>query len=122
MKPTIHYVYKAITIAITIAAWGCASRWSDTALTSTKSNGDRIIAAVNAFRQANGEFPRTLEQLRAMELPDEIPLPEVGDKKWEYYITRGGSTFFLGVTDDEKHSQNTLGYDSANKAWVFLQE
>lgn len=65
-------------------------------LAETERRGDRVVAALEAYRSLNGEYPSALAELTP-ECIAEIPVPTWGMRKWLY--NRDADGFWLRVNE-----------------------
>lgn len=94
--------------------WGPAQlRYTEQAYAETQQRGERLIAALKAWRGVRGEYPATLNESVPGKLPS-IELPLVGHGAWTYERVapdRFGLKFFVGPTYESD------SYDSDKGTW-----
>jgi hypothetical protein len=92
----------------------CEHLLSDTRLDDTQKRAERIITALESYKEDNSVYPATLEALVPRYL-DRIEPPLIGDR-WEYSAPSAGSEFILGFQGDENEPCGWLG--PGGKSWV----
>lgn len=109
-KMTKHIIIAALVLIVTTAAlilvWPESSnndRWDDEAQQLTIERARPIINAIEAYRDANGDEPETLNSLLATHLR-EIEPPIVGGQQWQYRNTEHGYTLTVPSSDDTSPS------------------
>lgn len=88
--------------------------WDDDNIDLTKKRGDKIIELISTFRESNGRFPNTLDELERDTGEDTAPL--VGSGVWKYEVDDSGRTFGLSVGDDP-HQYPCLYY--RDSGWML---
>jgi len=101
-----------------IALAGCTGveDWSPASVAETQLRGDRIAAALNNYRQDEGEYPTSLDALVPTYL-SEVPPPTAGNGLWGYESYDRNSRFrlwFEGTAEDTP----VYIYDSTTKKWA----
>ena len=109
----------ALVVGAPLLLAGCcpSSDWSETSLSATEKRGEPIVAALEAYRAAHGEYPEKLNALIPQYMK-EIKPPLVGNHKWHYWRSRKDKDWYeLGAFDDSKVSHNMLNYSSRTYSW-----
>lgn len=57
--------------------------FSKSALDLTQREGEKVVAALKAYKQDHADYPATLEELMPTYLPA-LPSPAAGAKRWTY--------------------------------------
>ena len=78
--------------------------------------GEAIVAAVQAYKLANGRFPEKLEQLQPRFLAT-IPQPAPATN-FVYAAASDGATFWFGY---QTHRDMFNEYDSSTRKWQYLE-
>ena len=92
------------------------SRWSDREVRMTKRSGEELRNALDRFRDETGLYPASLDLLRPKFL-QKIPLPSVGEKRWNYKTFEEGTAYVISVeisSIDEPLLQAT-----SRRGWVL---
>jgi hypothetical protein len=104
----------ALSALVVIRLGGCES-WSPSSIEESKKRAEPIIAALEAYYTAHGQFPKTLQDL-VPEHIDELPQPAAGTGQW-HYASREGS-FSLSFGCGKHHYPNcTFSWKSRN--WLL---
>jgi hypothetical protein len=85
MMRSVNYrgIAAALLLLQTIGCAGCAD-WSQPSIATSKQTGDKIMAALEAYRADNSVFPQRLEDLIPRYL-ERIDPPLAGDRQWHYW-------------------------------------
>jgi hypothetical protein len=95
-----HLTVRRLALTLSLVACqllsGCDGRWTDTNIVESEGRGDRIAAALEAYRQDHGEYAPTLDALVPKYLPVLEP-PTAGNGVWRYSRFRfpGGQGYDL---------------------------
>ena len=90
--------------------------WSKENIDTTIEKGNRLIEAVHQYQQNEGRFPAKLSQLKPSYI-SKIPLPDVGNRKWDYVLERKG--FYLGVNGFSEESDPVLYRTNESNEWFM---
>lgn len=92
---------------------------SSTLPENIKECGTKLIVELFNYRDDNGYFPETLEELREHGYTPVICSPEWGTNEWHYarYTDRD---FFELVVYYEDRSPELILYNSSKQAWTYL--
>jgi len=85
--------------------------YTDERYRTTVQTGDEIIAALERWRAAKGDYPDTLSALVPSELP-ELKRPQVGSGRWEFAHPAPGQFelgFFVGPIYESDLYESTKG-------------
>jgi hypothetical protein len=93
-----------IALSLVLFSIGCHD---EEALAQTERCGNVIVEAIEAFREATGDYPGALSELTPGYLA-EIPQPEWGLKKWNYEAWEDG--FTLGVDESSRTGDGNSHY------------
>lgn len=75
--------------------------WSDREVSETMTQARRMINACYAYKERNGRFPKTLEDLVPHFLRNVEP-PAVGHKSWTYSSYNQGKAFYLSFAANSR--------------------
>ena len=85
---------------------------------SNLANGARIVAALDRYKVAHGQYPSTLDALIPMYL-DEIPAAHGRGMEWSYHPFAGASEFKLAFYSEAPRV--IIGnYRSDERGWVTI--
>ena len=102
-------------VYIFVLGLGGCSKWSDEKVDESKKRGDRIIAALENYRNEHSAYPNSLNDLMPKYLKSIEP-PVAGNCKWRYDTYEDGKAFRL-IFEDETPDEPTGWYDSKKERW-----
>lgn len=85
--------------------------------TESERRGEAIIEALQAYHEANGRYPDSLDALVPEHLAEVQP-PTAGTGAWEYAAGEDGQRFFLqfGVGQD-MYPSHSISSDTLGQGW-----
>jgi hypothetical protein len=121
-----HWQMKPIAMILLIGmlAITACDPWSKNAIDASIREGDRIVAAIERFRETRRGYPASLEELVPDFLPSILP-PEAASKQWRYErydVPKPRGRFLLEVREVEGGGVGILIYDSFQGKWSFLRD
>jgi hypothetical protein len=78
----------AIFVAGVVAFRLTRDDFSKAALDLTQREGEKVVAAIQAYKRDHADYPATLEELMPTYLPA-LPSPAAGAKRWTYQRLSG---------------------------------
>lgn len=103
----------AFTLLVTILLTAC-SNWNKRNVDATIVNGNKVVLAIEKYKQQNGKYPKKLIELTPSYIA-ELPLPLVGTKIWECVLE--GDGFYLGVNDKNTELDPVLYITNNSQDW-----
>jgi hypothetical protein len=83
----------------------------------SKLGGNKIIAALEKYKKAEGVYPESLEQMIPNYL-DQIVSPSYGEQVWRYFPDAKRTSFSLSFTD--KQGNMTTTWHSDRRFWNLV--
>jgi hypothetical protein len=93
------------------------SKWYPWKVRASKTRGNALIAAIDAYKRDHNRYPDTLDDL-VPRYVSKIEQPTAGGERWDYYSEYSGSTFTLAFEDD-RASVPRWYYRPDLHRWVF---
>jgi len=81
--------------------------------------GDRIIAALEKYKDERGSYPDTLQELEPTYIADISP-PRYGDRKWDYVHYCKKDAFGLAMWGRRLTDEGYV-YSSERKSWEVAE-
>jgi hypothetical protein len=98
------------------ACQGCAD-WSKEAVAQSQRRGDKIIAALEAYKADHTTYPKALDELVPQYL-SKIEPPTAGSEVWFYETYEGGSVFKLLFKGPTKYHPSCWYLSSSPDWWL----
>ena len=107
---------KLIILILGTVLSGCSNRWSDSKLNESKRRGEKINAALQAYKDEKSVFPAKLDLLIPKYIK-KIEPPLAGNGEWLYEVYSDGQQYNLGF-EGYSDKEPVCWYAYKTKMWV----